>query len=177
MPTADASGTPPPEPDDRRVCRLKRVEPQRVMSIRTVTTPEAIGPTIRSLLEQVWAYLNQQDHVTVGPAFVRYHELGRTQVELEAGFPVAEDLPERTPILRRDLPACTAATVLHEGPYDGLPEAYAALEAWIARQRLEPVEPPWEIYWVDGQQARGPQELRTEIVWPVRPTGGADAPG
>lgn len=149
-------------------CRLKRVEPQPVMSIRTVTTPDAIGLTIRSLLEQVWTYLNQQEHVTVGPAFVRYHELGATQVELEAGFPVAEDVPEQAPILRRMLPACTAATVLHEGPYDGLSRAYAALEAWVETQGLKPAEPPWEIYWVDGQQARKPEELRTELVWPVR---------
>ncbi len=154
-------------PDAGR-CRLKRVEPQAVLSIRTVTTPEAIGPTIQSLLEQVWAYLNQQEHVTVGPAFARYHELGEAQVELEAGFPVAEPIPERSPILRRMLPACTAATILHEGAYDRLPEAYAALEAWIAGQRLKPTEPPWEIYWIDGQQARRPEELRTEIVWPVR---------
>lgn len=147
--------------------RVKEVVPQRVLSIRTLTRPEEIGATVQALLEQVWAYLGEQESVTVGPAIVRYHELGEDQVDLEAGFPVLETVPERAPILVRELPACRAATVMSEGPYDRLPEAYAALEAWMREQGLTPAGPPWEIYWVDGQQARRAEELRTEIVWPV----------
>ncbi len=161
----DPSG---PQPPPTWRPRLKDVVGQQVMSIRTLTSAERVGPTIQRLLEAVWGYLNTLESVTVGPAIARYHALRAGEIDLEAGFPVGETVPERAPILRRELPDCQAATLVCEGSYGRLPDAYAELEAWIAAQGLVPAGGPWEIYWVDGQQATSEDDLRTEIVWPVR---------
>lgn len=161
----DPPGTQPPQAWRPR---LKDVVGQQVVSIRTLTPAEQVGLTIQRLLEEVWGYLNTLESVTVGPAIARYHALGPEEIDLEAGFPVLETVPERAPILRRTLPACRAATLVCEGPYSRLPDAYAVLEGWIRGQGLVPAGGPWEIYWVDGQQAAREDDLRTEIVWPVR---------
>jgi AraC family transcriptional regulator len=149
-------------------CRLKTVIPQRAMMIRAaVERVHDVGRAIQNLLEEVWDYLNRQEHATVGPAMVRFHHFGADPIELEAGFPVAETFGGDGRVCAVELPGGRAATTLHWGPYDGLPQAYEALERFMREQALRPAGPPCEIYWVDGSQARGPEELRTEVVWPV----------
>lgn len=149
-------------------CRLKTASPQRALVVKaTVQDAREVGRTIQCLLEEVWEYLSQQEHATVGPAIARFHCLDTERIVLEAGFPVAEAFRGDGRVCSIKLPAGRAATTLHQGPYDGLPQAYEALERFMREQELRPAGPPYEIYWVDGSQARGPEELRTELVWPI----------
>lgn len=149
-------------------CRLKTITPQRVMVVRAaVQDARDIGATIQTLLEEVWDYLSRQEHATVGPAMARFHCFGAGPTELEAGFPAAEAFGGNGRVCPVEFPGGRAATTLHWGPYDGLPDAYLALERFMSERKLRPAGPPYEIYWVDGTQVRGPEELRTEVVWPV----------
>ena len=71
-------------------------------------------------------------------------------------------------ILVVSLPACRAATTLHEGPYKRLPEAQVSLAEWMEAQSLHPDGPSWLIFWVTPDDVDIPAELRTELVWPVQ---------
>lgn len=151
---------------------IKALEPQPFVGIRAVTTIDELSDTLNDLLTDVWAHLNTQPHVTVGPAIVRYHghsgdAPGPPAIDVEAGFPVAEAVPDGSRARRVTLPGGRAATTLHWGPYAGLPESWDALEAWMKAEGFAPAGPRWEIYWVDPSQAQDDSELRTELVWPL----------
>lgn len=151
--------------------RIKTVCPQRFVAVRTRTTPQEFGQTLASLLQRVWEHLGRQPSVTVGPAIARYHAFDDREIDAEAGFPVLEPVPGDGAIRTSELPGGLAATLLVRGSYRRLPEAYAQLEEWIRRSSYIPDGAPWDIYWVDATHAATESELRTEIVWPVRPSG------
>ncbi|MCA9243432.1 MAG: GyrI-like domain-containing protein [Phycisphaerales bacterium] len=143
--------------------RIKQVEPQRFFAQRRTTTFDALPATLNETFERVWNRLNQEPSVTVGPAIVRYLHMGAT-LELEAGFPVLEELPGDNEGGIVTLPGGRAATALYHGRYDYLYNAHQALGDWMREQGLQSTGQPWEIYWVDPSQARDPSDLRTEIV-------------
>lgn len=149
------------------ICRLKTTTPQRLLAIRTLTSRTALGGTIASSLEAVWAYLNRQVSATVGPAIVVYHRCDEDMLDIDVGFPVAELIEGSDRVQPIDLPGGRAATLLHVGPYEALSEAHAALEAWMRTHGHSPAGPRFEVYWVDPGQAADPKDLRTEVVCPI----------
>ena len=52
------------------------------------------------------------------------------------------------------------------GPYDQVGEAYAALDAWVAENGRQVIGPPREVY-LNDPQTTAPEELLTEVVWPL----------
>jgi effector-binding domain-containing protein len=149
------------------VPRLKTVTAQRLVGVRTLCSRQAIGHTLQSSLETVWKYLNQQESVTVGPAIALYHAISEEMLDVTGGFPVKEEVPAEGRIEITDLPAGRAATYVHVGPYEHLPQAYELLENWMAENSYTPAFPPYEIYWVDPGQVKDSSELRTELVWMI----------
>jgi AraC family transcriptional regulator len=60
--------------------------------------------------------------------------------------------------------ACTT----HIGPYEGLPQAYEAIEAWMKQRRREAAGLTiWEEY-LTGPETQ-PEQTRTDIYWPLKP--------
>lgn len=148
-------------------CRVKVVEPQRLAS-RAIRCPaEEFSEALTATLEEVWDWLNTHEHVTAGPPIASYHNLADDEVELRAGFPIAEAIEPAPPFEIASLPGGRAATALLEGPYSLLGAAYAELAEFIQRERLQPMGRPYDIYWVDPTQVDTEDQLRTEVVWPV----------
>src|ERR1041384_1550586 len=121
---------------------IKDVAPQRLVLRRARADAFDWGATLSDLLAGVWQFLNQHESVTGGPAMARFHEIDASTLEIEAGFPVAEPVQPSGDVFIDDLPACRAATTLHEGPYERLPEAHTSLAEWIAEQSLGTHGPP-----------------------------------
>jgi AraC family transcriptional regulator len=53
------------------------------------------------------------------------------------------------------------------GPYDGLRDAYAAIEQWMGREGYKPAGAPWESYVTDPGEVPNPAEWKTEVFWPI----------
>jgi len=71
-----------------------------------------------------------------------------------------------------ELPATDVAVVAHHGAYDDMDDTYRNLGAWVA-EHAEPADlPVRELYVVGRTETDDPDELRTELCWPV---GGAGA--
>ncbi len=118
------------------------------------------------LLPKVFGYATQSGATMVGPPFVRYTEFGE-QVTLQAGLPVAPGAAASDDVELGELPAGAVLTTLHTGPYDGLREAYAALEASMKTQNLQPRGGPWEVYLTDPGEVPNPADWKTQVYWPV----------
>ncbi len=102
----------------------------------------------------------------VGPPFGWYHGMPADSVDVSVGFPVLGDV--HTPdggvhVVER--PACRAVVGLHVGPYDSLPDTYAALHKWMAEQGLVPQPEMWEEYLSPPEG--DPATWQTRIIQPV----------
>lgn len=141
---------------------------QRVASIRHITVPAEIGPTLGTLLPEVFAYLDGEGIKPSGPPFVRYHEFRPDRIDLEAGFPIAALPKPKGRVGIGELPGGRMATTTHIGPYETLNQAYDALIAWIKAQGHQVAGAPWDIYWTDPGQVPDPSQWRTEVRWPIQ---------
>jgi AraC family transcriptional regulator len=103
----------------------------------------------------------------VGHPYTRFLSTGPGLLEFEVGVPLAAAGTGAGDVEAGALPAGPAACAVHAGPYDGLPESYAALERWMESQGLRPSGAPWEAYLTDPAEHPDPADWRTEICWPV----------
>jgi AraC family transcriptional regulator len=103
----------------------------------------------------------------IGHPYTRFLSTGPGLLEFEVGVPLAAAGTGAGDVEAGALPAGPAACALHAGPYDGLPESYAALERWMEAEGLRPAGAPWEAYLTDPAEHPDAADWRTEICWPV----------
>lgn len=148
--------------------RIKTLPAQRFAALRAVTTAAELPETLARCFEDVWGWLNRGfESVTVGSPITLYHAVTPDAMDIECGFPIAEDIAPADGFRVIDLPVGRAAAMLHYGPYSGLIQAWVKLEAEITRAGNRVCGPRWEIYWVDPSAAGDESEIRTELIWPL----------
>lgn len=150
-------------------CTLKVLKPQPVMSIRGPAAAHAIPAKIAEFLSEAWGYVQQKGGRIVGPPFTRFHGAHDGAVDLEGGVPVENALPPGGRIQAGELPGGEAVVTTHVGPYDGLPEARAALEAWTKSAGRKAAGPAWQAYWTDPGEVKDSAKWQTEVVLPLEP--------
>lgn len=89
-----------------------------------------------------------------------YHPAGN---DTEFALPIQESVKGT-----RYLPGGLCARSVHKGNYAGLTSVYAKLREWIENEGYELVQSPYEIYLTDPNQASGPEELVTEVYFPIQ---------
>ena len=146
---------------------LKDLKPQPMVSIRTSCKVAEIGPVLGEILPEVFHYLDKRGVRPAGPPFTRYHSFDGTNCEIEAGMPVAEPQPDEGRITAGELPGGPTATTVHVGPYEDLPSAHDALDAWLKANGKKSRGPQWESYVTDPGEEPDPQKRQTELLWPV----------
>ena len=121
----------------------------------------AVGAFIATALQELLESLGT-DPVD-GPPFCRI-EIDDEEFLLEVGFPVERPVEASGRIVASSLPGGLVATVMNVGPYDSVPAAYWAIEAWLGEHGYEPTGAPWESY-LDGPEVPNP---RTLVCMPCR---------
>jgi effector-binding domain-containing protein len=117
------------------------------------------------LLGQVWEGVAWHGSGPKGRNIMLYRDLppgGGAEVAVEVGAELNQPVTLADPITRSELPAGEVAWTLHRGPYQGLGQAYEALEAWCTRSGRTPAGVRWEVY---GHHRDDPAELETEVYW------------
>lgn len=150
-------------------CTTKELEAQSIIGIRTSVDLAKIGGVMGQLFPELFAYLQEHGQSPTGMPLTRYHCMDGDTAELECAMPIAAPVAGTDRIRCGELPAGTMATVTHMGPYDNLPETWAALMGWMKSEGLEPVGTPWEVYVTDPGAEPDQSKLRTDIFFPVRP--------
>lgn len=149
----------------------KELAPQPVLVVRRSIKRSEIAATIADALPKIAHYAQQNGIALVGLPFTRYVEVGPGLMTIEPGMRIAGPAPaivSATAEVRKDtLPAGPAATTLHAGPYEHLPEAYGALEQWIQAEGLKSGGAPWECYVNSPGEFPNPKDWKTEVYWPL----------
>lgn len=145
----------------------KDVQPQPVVSIRATIRELDIGSVLGEMITALWLYLVKVGVHPAGMPFARYHQFHERTVDLEAGIPVAEPVSGEGQIVAGELPGCRVAATWHVGPYERLPEAYQALEAWLRENKRKLAGVPWEVYWAGPVEVQDPSQWETEVLWPI----------
>ena len=144
----------------------KQLEPRTALVIRRTTALADIAKTLGEILPAVWAYASKNGIPFAGPPFTRYTAIGRGQVSIEAGLPIAAPASGVGEIVATELPGGTAAVAIHVGPYETLETTHAAIEKYLGDNGLT-AGAPWETYITDPATTPNPAEWQTEIVYPL----------
>ena len=160
---------------------LKKVEPQTVVVIRDVISTYGDQG---SLWKELSVYLEQHGAKAIGPSLTIYYdtEYRERDVDVEVATPVSAPLPGNERVKVRELPGTELmACVIHQGSYDTLDQAYAALLTWIEANGYRVTGPDREVYLrcpgndYDAPEAVGYEEYLadtpgacvTEVQFPV----------
>ena len=109
-----------------------------------------------------------QNVAITGPAYALYHRPPTDTADLEVGFPTSEPIEATDGVEVGSLPAGRVTRAIHQGGYDQLGTSWGQLEQWIRDQGLEPAASSfWEVYVTEPRPDMDPDELRTELYWPV----------
>jgi AraC family transcriptional regulator len=151
----------------------REISPQPVLMKRRRVKRSEIAPTIAEILPSIFKFAQINGIALTGPPLARYPEASLGFVTIEPGMPVATapdaaSLATEPGLIHDTLPGGLVAFTTHEGPYDKLHDAYAAIETWIASEGLTPAGAPWESYVTDPGDYPDPKDWRTEVFWPVK---------
>ena len=112
------------------------------------------------------------EHLTAAGPVVYLHELDEfapwySPARFQACLPLAPG--SALPADAWTLPACTAASTVHTGPWDGLRASWAALVAWVGRSAYDASPPVRVTYEVGPGGPADPAGYVTHIALPIRP--------
>lgn len=146
---------------------LKSVEAMRVAGTYGEGSPETIGQTFGALLGEVGAFVAGSGAGFAGPPLTLYFEMeGQNDWHFEVAVPISRNLPGTERVKVHELPAAsTVASVVHQGAYGSIGEAYAAVMSWIEGNGYRICGPSREVYLQFDQEH--PERNLTEIQFLV----------
>lgn len=151
----------------------KDLSPQPVLIVRRRIPRSAIAATIGEVLPYVFLHAQKNGIALAGLPLTRYVEMGPGLITIEPGMRVTGAAPppgtSEGDVIAELLPGGPAATAIHAGPYDKLPDAYAAIEQWMGTNGLKAAGAPWECYLTDPGDYPDPKDWKTEVFWPLKP--------
>jgi AraC family transcriptional regulator len=145
------------------------IHEQPILFIRSRVARADIAATIGQSLGRVFAYAQRKGYAIAGAPFARYPEMGPGLMTMDVGMPVAAPAEGEGEIQEGTLPGGPVAVAVHAGPYDQLPDTFAATDRWLKDQGLTPAGGPWESYITDPGEQPDPADWRTEVYFPLAP--------
>ena len=117
------------------------------------------------------SFLSRHKVTPIGPCLPIYYTEA-PDVDTEVCEPVSESFPADPRIKPHTLPAVASmATVIHNGPFLTIGEAYAAILKWIDANGYKITGPPREVYMKPAEESsQTDPNTVTEVQFPVEKT-------
>ncbi len=144
---------------------VKQVPEQWIASVRQVIPSY---PAVGMLYQEVVSALGPNP--PIGTSVALWHDEGykESDVDAEAGFLLKGPLQATGRVKVYQLPPVTVASIIHNGSYKRLSEAYNELFRWIGANGYRPTGPARELYLKCSMPVRQDDEsYMTEIQVPV----------
>jgi hypothetical protein len=140
------------------------VSPRKLAVVRCAVAPGEVGSAWGPAVGKVWTFIRRQPGLWSGGhnVFVYHHsnEPGARML-CDFGVEVTRTFETAGEVYATETPSGEAVVAVHRGPYDGLNEAYNAIEEWMVVNRGESAGHSWEIY---GDPTPDPAQTETTIV-------------
>lgn len=147
-------------------CEIKDMAAMPVLAVRTRCAVAELPQVLGQTYGKIEAYLAQAGAQPVYAPFVVYYNMDMDALDIDIGFPVAGGLPGVDEIQAHELPAGKVLSAFYTGPYEGMPEAYAAVDAFAQEHAVKRRGMVYEFYHNDPT-VTPPDQLITEIVFPL----------
>ena len=148
-------------------CELLNQSAQPTLAIRTRTAiqnlPQVVGQAYGAIIQ----YAGSLGVQPCGAPFVAYYNMNMQDLDIEIGFPFAQELAGQGNIQAGAIPGGKAVTCVHIGPYDQVGGAYEALQKWVGANSDIPTGVAYEFY-LNDPQTTPPAELQTQVVFPLQ---------
>ena len=148
------------------VCEIKEQAAMPVLSVRTRCAVAELQQVLGQTYSQIEAHLAQAGAQPVYAPFVVYNNMDMDALDIDVGFPVAPGVAGAGEIQANELPAGRVLAAFYTGPYDDMPEAYAAVDAFAQEHDVKRRGMVYEFYHNDPT-VTPPDQLMTEIVFPL----------
>ncbi|MFN3875103.1 MAG: GyrI-like domain-containing protein [Flavobacteriales bacterium] len=125
--------------------------------------PKHMDPAIREILK----VLADQGQQPIGPMFSYHHRRPSDIFDFEIGFPVAKAIKESGRVKNGKLPAERVVRSVYQGPYEGLAQAWPALQEWVRENGHGETGRFWECYLNNPDEVKDPKDYRTELNWVI----------
>src|SRR5262245_34256507 len=121
-------------------------EAQPILLIRRSVARSELQAMLSECFGKLFGHGHKAGLPIAGWPIARYLSVGPGLWTVEAAMPVAAPVSGEGEMEPGTLPAGPVAVAVHAGPYDQLPETYAALERWMALNGYKQGGAPWEWY-------------------------------
>jgi len=149
---------------------VTEVEARPTAVVAASTTWQEFPALWGRLLGEVWDCLRAAG-ISRGCRNVMLYLDGVPNVEV--GVLLDQECPPAGRVVASALPAGTAATTVHRGPFDTVGAAHEAVLDWCAAHGRRPTGVRWEIY---GPHSDDPAEQWTQVSWLLAPLLAPDHP-
>jgi effector-binding domain-containing protein len=148
--------------------RVRTVPARSMAAMKFRSTVAELPSRMKTVFGAVMGYMSKAGICPSGPAVTLYDQVTDDVFDVTAGFYVPSAIPGDQNVVAGVVPAGEVATTTHLGPYDGLPQAYQALQDWMRAHGRKPAGTAmWEEY-LTGPETP-PNQTRTDIFWPLAP--------
>jgi len=124
---------------------------------------QVMQPGLRELMET----LAEQGIEPTGPRFTHHLRMRPEVFDFNLCVPVEREIAAAGRVQPVLLEAARVARTVYHGPYEGLPEAWGELDAWIREQGLQVRSDLWERYLFGPEAGPDPAGWRTELTRPL----------
>ncbi len=125
--------------------------------------PKYMDPAIEEIIKT----LKDQGIAITGPMFSYHHRRPSDTFDFEIGFPVSKPIKPEGRVVNSKLPAVKVVRSVYQGPYEGLAQAWPALQNWVRSNGHGETGKFWESYLNNPDEVKDPKEYRTELNWIV----------
>ncbi|WP_429841849.1 MerR family transcriptional regulator [Brevibacillus sp. FIR094] len=145
--------------------QLVETQPIPILSIRQMMTSDDYATGYGKYFSKLYERIATEKLTLLGTPMTIYHspEFNPAGNDTEFALPVAEAVKGT-----RDLPGGLCAKSVCKGTYTELTAVYARLREWVENEGYELVRSPYEVYVTAPDQASVPEEIVTEVYFPVR---------
>lgn len=153
---------------------IKKIEAQRAAVLRQVL-PEFSGEHIAAMFGELVGFIKSSGAGFAGPTMMVYKDKDYKEqnADIEVAAPIAKLVPEGARVHILELPGYErVAAVTHQGRYETMGDAYAAIMSWVAENGYHIAGDCRELYLVSPADTTDPDKYISEIQIPVAPRQG-----
>jgi DNA-binding transcriptional MerR regulator/effector-binding domain-containing protein len=145
--------------------QLVETQPMNILYMRQMMSSDDYVAGFGKYFSRLYEKIATEKLTLLGTPMTIYHspEYNPAGNDTEFAIPIEETVKGT-----RDLPEDLCAKSVLKGSYPELTSVYAKLREWVENEGYELVKSPYEVYVTDPNQATVPEDIVTEVYFPVK---------